>query len=68
LWVKPLNQTINFKKQRRNKGASGAAMAAPDCLFGFIANETVDDINIDGQNCYISDVLVLGNVTIRNGG
>jgi hypothetical protein len=44
-------------------------MAEPsNCQFGFIANETVDDINVDGQNCYINDTLVLGDVTVRNGG
>ncbi len=49
-------------------GSSNAAMAI-DCPLGFIANETVGEINVDtGRNCYISDVPVLGGVTIQNSG
>ena len=50
-------------------GASGVAMAEPsDCSLGYIANETVEGITVNtGGNCLISDVLVLGDISIRNG-
>lgn len=48
-------------------GGSNAAMAV-GCPLGFIANETVEVIDVNtGGNCLISNVLVLGSVTIRNG-
>ena len=46
-------------------GASVAAMAV-GCPEGFIENVEVDEIIIDGQSCFINDVIVNGNVLVTN--
>jgi hypothetical protein len=46
-------------------GASGAAMAV-DCPDGSIVLQEVDEIVINGQPCYINDVVVAGDVTITD--
>lgn len=48
-------------------GASSAAMAV-NCPVGIIVGKTVDEITVDGTNCFISDVVVLGGITVSNGG
>lgn len=44
-------------------GASGTAMAV-DCASGNIIGQTVDEVLINGQSCYMEDVIVTGNVTV----
>ena len=46
-------------------GASSAAMAV-GCLTGSIEDVTVDEIIIDGRSCFIHDVIVQGNIDVRN--
>jgi hypothetical protein len=46
-------------------GGSGAAMAV-DCANGRIIFETVPEIVIDGQSCFIYAVTVEGKVTVTN--
>ena len=47
-------------------GASGASMAV-DCPSGFILNETVDEIRIDGgTGCSILDTIVIGDVIVNS--
>ena len=47
-------------------GVSSAAISA-DCAEGFIVYERVQNINIDGQDCFIHNVFVEGNVNAQNG-
>lgn len=46
-------------------GGSGAAMAV-DCAGGRIVYTTVPEIVIDGQPCFIQEVIVEGSVQITN--
>ena len=46
-------------------GASGTAMAI-DCVGGVIANQEVDQITVDGENCIISNVTVTGDIEVTN--
>ena len=46
-------------------GVSGTAMAV-DCASGAIEETTVDQIMIDGQSCFVDDVVVLGDVQVLN--
>ena len=45
--------------------ASGTAMAV-DCAGGVIANQEVDQITVDGENCIISNVTVTGDIEVTN--
>ena len=49
-------------------GASGAAMAVDivDCAGGVIANQEVDQITVDGEDCIISNVTVTGDIEVTN--
>ena len=49
-------------------GASGAAMAVDivDCAGGVIANQEVDQITLDGEDCIISNVTVKGDIEVTN--
>lgn len=46
-------------------GGSGAAMAV-DCADGSIIYDRVDEIVINGQDCYIHNTLVIGSVKVQN--
>ena len=46
-------------------GASGTAMAI-DCVGGVIANQEVDQITVDGEDCIISNVTVTGDIEVTN--
>jgi len=46
-------------------GTSGAAMAV-DCAGGIISFQEVDEIVINGQPCFIQDVVVTGDVTVTD--
>jgi hypothetical protein len=46
-------------------GASGAAVAA-DCAAGVINNRTVNNLKVTGTNCYVSETIVKGNVTVTD--
>jgi hypothetical protein len=46
-------------------GASGTAMAV-DCAGGIIANQEVDQITVDGEDCIISNVTVTGDIEVAN--
>ena len=46
-------------------GASGTAMAI-GCLGGVIANQDVDQITVDGEDCIISNVTVTGDIEVNN--
>ena len=49
-------------------GVSGAALAAEDrtCDAKIINNETVNNLTVNGTACYVSETVVLGNVTVTN--
>lgn len=47
--------------------ASATAMADA-CLDGFIVNTTVNDIDVDGRDCFVYDTVVRGDVRANNGG
>ena len=44
-------------------GASGTALAV-DCATGNLIGQTVDEVVINGQSCYMERVVVTGNVTV----
>jgi hypothetical protein len=46
-------------------GVSSASMAV-DCVGGVIEEITVDEIIIDGQSCFVNDVVVEGDVIVKN--
>ena len=45
--------------------ASGTAMAV-DCADGIIANQEVEQITVDGEDCIISNVTVTGDIEVTN--
>ena len=45
--------------------ASGTAMAV-DCAGGVIANQVVDQITVDGEDCIISNVTVTEDIEVTN--
>jgi hypothetical protein len=82
LWVKLLNQTINFKEEQKMKtrklfiigalvcllvGVSGTAMARNDCPGGKIFGGTLTEIVIDEfVQCVVVGATITGDVKVTN--
>ena len=63
--MKPLKLFVSVATMCLLVAASGTAMAV-DCAGGVIANQEVDQITVDGEDCIISNVTVTGDIEVNN--